>query len=77
MNYQELIRKNLMAAIETMREACKDAERRAKTDDAEAIQGVLHALSWGMANASNTIQSAMSWLEDHNKVKIAQAKETA
>ena len=60
----ERVTKNLNAAIATMRAACDDAERRAKNGDAYAVQQVLHALSWGMANASSSIQCAMAAIED-------------
>lgn len=59
----ERVTKNLSAAIATMRAACDDAERRAKDGNAYAVQQVLHALSWGMANASSSIECAMAAVE--------------
>ena len=47
------INKNLAAAIETMRNACDNAERRTKDGGERAIQGVLHALSYQMARHFN------------------------
>jgi hypothetical protein len=63
----ERVTKNLNAAIDTMRAACDDAERRAKNGDAYAVQQVLHALSWGMANASSNIECAMAAVEDDHE----------
>ncbi len=56
--------KNLNCAISTMRTACDDAERRAIDGNAYAVQNVLSALSWGMANASSSIGCAMAAVED-------------
>ena len=70
----ERVTKNLSAAIATMRAACDDAERRSKTaGDAYAVQQVLHALSWGMANASSSIQCAMAAVEDESARKAFSA----
>lgn len=71
------ISKNLAAAIETMRNACDDAERRAKDGGERAIQGVLHALSWGFANASSSIETAMAAAEDGHEIKTAKLNDVA
>lgn len=64
MNMQEQVAAELMQAIKIMRDACDDAERRAAAGDSRAIQTVLHKLTWGFANASNGIESAMASLEN-------------
>lgn len=71
------ISRNLAAAIETMRNACDDAERRANNADGRAVQGVLHSLSWGFANASSYIESAMSATEDAHAIKAAKLNDVA
>jgi hypothetical protein len=58
------VTKNLEAAIAVMRNACADAERRAKSADAYAVQQVLHTFGWGFANASSSIECEMAALED-------------
>lgn len=55
---------NLNAAIATMRAACDDAERRAAGGDGRAARAVMHALMWGMANASSSIENALAAVED-------------
>ena len=71
----ERVTKNLSAAIATMRAACDDAERRAKESNAYAVQQVLHALSWGMANASSSIECAMAAVEDdHDRQQVERAQ---
>lgn len=64
------ITNNLRQAIATMRRACDDADRRAESGDHYAVQQVLHALSWGMANASSSIQCAMAAVEDRHAEEI-------
>lgn len=64
------IENNLLAAIKTMRNACDDAERYAKSGDSRSVQRVLHLLTWGFANASSSIESALSAVEDENELKI-------
>jgi hypothetical protein len=65
------VTKNLNAAIATMRAACDDAERRARDGNAYSVQQVLHALSWGMANASSSIECAMAAVEDDHQLRQA------
>jgi len=66
----ERIERNLRAALETMQHACGDALRAIeREDEAEAIQRVFHALSWGFANAGSSIQSAMAALEDAHQIE--------
>lgn len=61
---------HLQKAIKTMREACDAAERSCNEDKpAEACQRVLHAFAWGMANASSSIETAMSAVEDAHVVE--------
>ncbi len=64
MNQEDRISRNLLAAIKTMRNACDDAELGIKISGERSAQKVLHALSWGFANASSSIESAMSAIED-------------
>jgi len=64
-----------LGAIRTMRSACDDAERIVVLNGAaEAAQGVLKALAWGLANASSGIETAMAALEDAH---VIAAMETA
>lgn len=60
------IERNLLGAITTMRDACDDAERRVKRlqRDGDRVAAVVHALSWGFANASSSIESAIDSLAD-------------
>jgi hypothetical protein len=60
----ERVTRNLNAAIATMRAACDDAERRAAGGDGRAARNVMHALMWGMANASSSIENALAAVED-------------
>lgn len=63
--------KNLNAAIETMRQACGEAERAiSNSEDEVACQRVLHALSWGFANASSGIETAMAAIEDAHAMQV-------
>lgn len=66
----ERVTKNLNAAIATMRAACDGAERRARDGNAYAVRQVLHALSWGMANASSSIECAMAAIEDEHATQV-------
>lgn len=68
----ERVTKNLNAAIATMRAACDDAERRARDGNAYSVQQVMHALSWGMANASSSIECAMAAVEDDHERQQAE-----
>jgi hypothetical protein len=65
------ITENLRAAINTMRDACDDAERMSRNGDARAVRAVLHSLSWGMANASTSIECAMAALEDAHEERVS------
>ncbi len=67
----------LKQAIQTMRDACDKAERDALPGDGNACQRVLHALTWGLANASSSIETAMSHVEDAHIVAAFEAKERA
>lgn len=61
----ERVAKNLNAAVETMRDSCDEAGRAiAQGDDQNAARRVLHAIAWGFANASSSIECAMYALED-------------
>ena len=70
----ERVTKNLNAAIEIMRRSCDDAEKRSMAGNAYAVQSVLHALSWGMANASASIECAMAAVEDEHERRQATDK---
>lgn len=58
-----VIRRNLEKAIETMREAVADAERSIAGNRVPDPRTVLHAFTWGLANASSGIMAAMEWRE--------------
>lgn len=73
----EPVQRNLLNAIATIRAACDDAERYAKNGDAYAIQRVFHCLAWGQANASSSIENAMSRLMDENARELFAAQENA
>ena len=74
---EDRIGRNLAAAIETMRNACDDAERRTKDGGERSVQQVLHALSWGFANASSSIETAMAAAEDGHEIKTAKLNDVA
>jgi exonuclease VII small subunit len=60
-------RENLQAAINSMRSALDDVERRAKNENlAYAVSEVVHGMTWGHANAFSSIHSAMAALQDFN-----------
>lgn len=61
------VARQLAAAIQTMRDACDDAERTAKLADSRAVRRVMHSLTWGLANASSSIEGAMAAIEDEAK----------
>lgn len=65
----------LKQAVKTMRAACDMADRDAVAGDGTACQRVLHALTWGLANASSSIETAMSNVEDSHIVAAFDAKE--
>jgi hypothetical protein len=56
-----------------MREACDQAERALAPGDGNACQRVLHAMTWGLANASSSIATAMSYVEDAHVVAALDA----
>jgi hypothetical protein len=64
----------LMFAVITMREACDEAERAAKDGDMRSARRVLNRLSWGFANATTNIESAMSAIEDAHTIALDEAK---
>jgi hypothetical protein len=73
---EDSIRRNLKDAVQTMRDACDEAERRGTAGNADkACRGVMHKLSWGFANASSCIESAMAWLEEKHGMELLEAKE--
>lgn len=63
---------NLERAIQTMRDAMEQAERNARGGDASACQRVIHDLAWGFANASGSIECALSAVEDERDKYEAQ-----
>jgi len=74
MERNERVVRNLNAAVETMRNACEEAGRAiARGGDQDAARRVLHAFAWGFANASGSIENAMSALEDAQTMKDAEA----
>jgi len=69
--------KNLNAAIETMRQACAQAERDMTAtfvDDETACQRVLHVMAWGFANASSGIEAAMDAVQDAHAMEVEMLK---
>ena len=61
--HKEYIKRNLEEAIRTMRKACDDAERNMemyKDQPDQQPATVMHCLTWGLANASSGIESAMN-----------------
>ena len=74
MERNERVVKHLKNAVETMHNACEEAGRAiAKGNDQYAARRVLHAFAWGFANASGSIENAMSALEDAQSMKDAEA----
>lgn len=67
----------LRRAVQTMRDACDQAERDLAPGDGNACQRVLHAMSWGLANASSSITTAMSHVEDAHAIAAFEAQERA
>ena len=61
---KDKVKNNLESAISTMLDACSEAKRCAQDGDAMAVQKVLHALVWGMANASCKIERAMEIINE-------------
>ena len=68
---------NLRQAVQTMRDACDRAERDLEAGDSNACQRVLHSFAWGFANASSSIETAMSHVEDAHAIEAFQARERA
>jgi hypothetical protein len=69
--------KNLHAAVKTMREACDTAERRINEGRiASSAEGVLNALAWGFANATSSLENAMSANNDAALIRLVQAKKS-
>ena len=78
MERNERVVKHLKTAVETMHNACEDAGRAiARCDDQYAVRCVLHTLAWGFANASTSIENAMSALEDAQSMKDVEATHNA
>lgn len=65
----------LALAIKTMREACDRAERTISDGDGNACSRVMHDLTWGLANASSHIETALSHNEDAHEIKRIELKE--
>lgn len=65
---KDRLTKNLSSAIKIMRDACDEAEQSVSELGAcsQSIEQVNSALSWGLANASTRIGSAMSSLHEIN-----------
>lgn len=60
MTYSE---EKLRAAIRTMRDFCDTAEHKLSFSDIseyDKVTAVIHAFAWGLANASNDINTAIS-----------------
>lgn len=70
----ERITRQLLAAVDTMEAAVEDAKRRARAGDADAVRRVLHALTWGFANAQSSIQCAMESLQEDAEVAAIMAR---
>jgi len=69
------VQRNLAAAIATMRAACDDAERRATAGNGAAARAVMHALAWGMANASSSVENALAAVEDGHELALLDAQQ--
>lgn len=65
----------LLSAIETMRDACDDAEECINRDEISAIYAasrVMHCLTWGNANAYSSIESVLRLVDrqiEREKIK--------
>jgi hypothetical protein len=71
------VQENMRAAIATMRNALDDAERRMTQGTLDySVHQVMHALSWGYVNATNSMTTAMAALEDFNAAKLCDLEET-
>ena len=65
------VARQLAAAIQTMRDACDQAERTSALADDRAVRRVLHELTWGLANASSSIEGALNALKDERAILAA------
>lgn len=65
---EEQTKENLLTAINTMRRFCDEAERDVLRSGAsiESVDRVIHSFSWGLANASSGILSALSKINTIN-----------
>lgn len=64
--YMDYVDQRLMSVIALMRETCDDAERIIKDTHRSNINKaaqVMHTFSWGWANASTGIESALNQVE--------------
>lgn len=62
----------LLSVIQTMRDACDNAERYTNDENAsdmDKAQRVLHELSWGFANASTGIETCFARIEREWKME--------
>lgn len=69
-----------LTAIQTMREALDDAERavnRIDTAPEDIVARVVHYASWGYANMSGQIESAIVAIGDARKVAMAKLTEAS
>lgn len=79
--YTEMLnraRRNCDTAVCTLRRAVEDAERAVNdttSSPERVIERVLHHASWGWANASSSLASAVSALEDARKIAAELVKE--
>lgn len=64
----------LSLAIKTMRDACDRAERTIRDGDGNACIRVMHDLTWGLANASSHIETALSHNEEAHKIQLFELK---
>ena len=65
----------LERAIQTMRDACDDAERRLKHDSGNIACAVSHALTWGLANAMSSVETAHASLDEAHELRLLRAKD--
>jgi F0F1-type ATP synthase membrane subunit b/b' len=70
-NAEEGALRNLRAAIQTMREACGDAEAALRRPIGEAAVAVLHALASGNTNALSSVEGAFRRLQDAHEASMA------
>lgn len=69
---------SLTHAVKTAREAVEKAERElsfAAKEPGHAAQSVLHALTWGHANALAQVETAMAAIEDMHVIRALEAKQ--